>query len=184
MRGLDRLLGAVCVVACAGASTCAVLGIRAALDNRTISALAENQDRQVSARASDEVLLARASFLLRLDRIDDAQAWIEEVGRSVAPSQRADLFYNLANARLRAAFTLIQQGKIDLAAANVRLAKDGYRATLSIDSQYWNAKYNLEVAMRLVRDFPQMEVEVLDVVPGEVPKRLWTDLPRQPRGLP
>lgn len=184
MRGLDRLLIVVFVVACVGVVISAALGIRATLGNRSIAALAANHDRTVSPRARDEVLLARADFLLRLDRLDDAQAWVDEVSPSVAPATRAQLFYNLANARLRSAFVLIQRGEIDVAASNVRLAKDGYRQALKIDPADWNAKYNLEVAMRLVRDFPQMQGEVFEDAPSEMPKRLWTDLPRQPRGLP
>lgn len=184
MRGLDRLLIGVCVLASVGVAVFAVSSARAALDNRAIVALAQNHDRPVSPGARDEVLLARADFLLRMDRLDDAQAWVDEVSLSVAPPMRAQLSYNLANARLRNAFTLIQRGEIDLAASNVRLAKDGYRQALKIDPRDWNTKYNLEVAMRLVRDFPQMQAEVLEDAPREMPKRLWTDLPRQPRGLP
>lgn len=184
MRWLDRLLVAILVLACTGVVTCAAVVIRAALVNRVIAALAANHDKPVSASARDELKFARADFLLRLDRLDAAQAWIDETSPSVASSHRVDLFYNLANARLRNAFVLIHRGEIDDAASNVRLAKDGYRQALAIDPRHWRAKYNLEVAMRLVRDFPQMEAEVLDVAPPEMPRRRWTDLPGQPRGLP
>ena len=178
------VLTAACVIAFAGVALFTALAIRAAYDNRAILALAANHDRPVSAAARFEVRFARADFLLRHDRLDEAQAWVDETGVFGPPSARADLYYNLANARLRAAFSLIERGEIDIAASNVRLAKDSYRKVLTLDPQYWNAKYNLDVAMRLVRDFPQMEAEVLEEPERETPKRLWTELPRQPRGLP
>ena len=182
MRGL--LLTAACVLAFAGVALFTALAIRAAYDNRTISALAANHDRPVSASARFEVRFARADFLLRHDRLDEAQAWVDETGVFGSPPARADLYYNLANARLRAAFSLIERGEINIAASNVRLAKDSYRKALNLNPHYWSAKYNLDVAMRLVRDFPQMEAEVLEEPPRETPKRLWTELPRKPRGLP
>ncbi len=37
--------------------------------------------------------------------------------------------------------------------------------------------------MRLVRDFPQLDVEG-EEIPPEAAKKLWTDLPGLPRGLP
>ena len=176
-------IAALCL-ALVGTVISALLLLRAEIDNRSIDALAAGKDRPVGASAGFEVKFARAQFLLRHDRLEEAQSSVDAVGAGGKPIQRAALNYNMANARLRAAFTLIEQNKIDAAAANVRLAKEGYRRALALEPQYWDAKYNLDVAMRLVRDFPQMEAEVLQEPPVELPKRLWTDLPRLPRGLP
>ena len=65
----------------------------------------------------------------------------------------------------------------------VMLAKAEYRNALRIDPQNWNAKYNLDVAMRLVRDLPQAVGED-EEKPLETPEKLWTDLPGVPKGLP
>jgi mxaK protein len=65
----------------------------------------------------------------------------------------------------------------------VRLAKDGYRRSLALDPGLWDAKYNLDVAMRLVRDFPQID-RMSEEEPADLPVRLWSDLPGLPRGLP
>jgi len=153
-------------------------------DNRAIDALVAGRDVPVKPSARFEVKFARAYFLLQHDRVDEAQVLVEEIAAGGEPKRLVNLHYDLANARLRAAFVLIEQGRIDAAASYVRLAKDGYRRALTIDPEHWDAKYNLDVAMRLVRDFPQMGAEVFEDTPRELPKRLWTDLPRLPRGLP
>ena len=64
-----------------------------------------------------------------------------------------------------------------------RLAKDDYRLALRLDPTAWDIKFNFDVAMRIVRDFPGYEQEGEDV-PPDAPKRLWTDLPGVPKGLP
>jgi len=171
-------------IALGGVVVSGVFGIRAVWANRTLIALLAGHDIPVSAAMPFEVEFGRAIFLLRHDRLDEAQRWMDEIAAAARPADRATLYYDLANARLRAAFALIEQNQIDAAAAEVRLAKEGYRKALTLEPQFWNAKYNLDVAMRLVRDFPQMADEVLEEAPGELPKHLWTDLPRMPQGLP
>ena len=178
------LLVSIVCAALAGTMISGWLSFRAEIDNRSIDALVAGHDRQVGTSARFQVKFARAQFLLRRDRFEEAQALVDAIGAGSEPTVRAALYYNLANARLRAAFSFIEQSKIDEATANVRLAKDGYRKALSIEPGYWDAKYNLDVAMRLVRDFPQMEAEVLPEPPHEIPRQLWTELPRSPRGLP
>jgi mxaK protein len=159
------------------------MSVAAWRDNRTIAALAAGRDLPIDAAARPEVKFARAHFLLQHDRPDEVQALVSELKTAGNPRLLADLQYNLANARLRAALALIEQNRIDPAASLVRLANDGYRATLAIDSGNWDARYNLDVAMRLVRDFPQIE-ERSEETSLETPKRLWTDLPGLPKGLP
>ena len=70
-----------------------------------------------------------------------------------------------------------------LSNALTQLAKDEYRLALRLDPSNWDIKHNLDVAMRLVRDFPGYEGEA-EEVPEDAPKNLWTDLPGVPRGLP
>jgi mxaK protein len=152
-------------------------------DNHTIAALAAGRDLAVDAAARSEVKFARAHFLLQHDRLDEAQVLVSELKTAGNPRLFADLQYNLANARLRAALASIEQNRIDPAVSLVRLAKDGYRAALAIDPGNWDARYNLDVAMRLVRDFPQIEEKSQETSP-ETPKRFWTDLPGLPKGLP
>ncbi|MDO9238621.1 MAG: MxaK protein, partial [Methylicorpusculum sp.] len=62
------------------------------------------------------------------------------------------------------------------------LAKQAYRQALALDSQFWDAKYNLEVAMRIA---PEMDRITIKADAKENRKtRLWTTVPGFPRGLP
>ncbi len=171
-------IAAIAVVAGAGLRLAS--NIRA---DATIDRLVAGRDVAIDkTSAPDEVVLARASYLLVRDRIDDAQTLADLAGSRLTRSHRAALFYNLANARLRLAIGAIEQNSIDTAVAQVNLAKMAYRQALRIDPAAWNAKYNLDIAMRLVRDLP-MGADVEDASQSK-PKELWTDLPGVPKGLP
>jgi mxaK protein len=136
-----------------------------------------------AAEASPEVLEARAAFLLKRNRIDEAQPFLDQaLLRADAPIQMRMLF-NMANARMRAAVVAIGKGDYDKAIPLVTLAKSGYRSALRLDAAFWDAKYNLDIAMRLVRDLPQAVGEDGEK-PLQTPEKLWTDLPGVPKGLP
>lgn len=181
------LANAVLVVLLAVAlGTLAVFGARAGLhmmENRTIAALAAGRDVPVAQDAAPRVLLARAHFLIIRDRLDEAQPLVDRLARDGEPPLAVAALYDLANARLRLAISHLERMQIDPAIPQVRLAKAAYRAALAREPGFWDAKYNLDVAMRLVRDFPQIEQEPQEDA-QETPKRLWTDLPGLPKGLP
>ncbi|PRD41305.1 hypothetical protein C5748_22485 [Phyllobacterium phragmitis] len=179
----DVLLVNALVVAFAGFTIASWLTLSAWNDNRTIAGLAAGQDIAVNDEARPELLLARGHFLMRRGRLDEAQALVPAIRASGNRQILAALQYDLANARLRRALVLIEETKIDPGIALINLAKDGYRAALSARPEFWDARYNLDVAMRLVRDFPEIE-QSSDEPPLETPERLWTDLPGLPRGLP
>lgn len=153
-------------------------------DNATIAALKAGDDVPVDLRAaSGEVLFARSEFLLQRDRDEEAQTLLD-VSSSISDARlRARLLYNHANARIRDAMVAIERGDQDRAIPLTRLAKDEYRLALRLDPGAWDIKYNYDVAMRIVRDFPGYEIEG-EEVPPDAPKRLWTDLPGVPKGLP
>lgn len=169
-------------VAMAGAGGWALW--RVVADNRAIAALVDRHDVPVSDDAPAELLFARAAFLVRHDRLDEAQALAGPVERTGNPAIIAAFHYTLANARLRRAVELLEASRIDPAIPLVVLSKDGYRRALRIDPGLWNAKYNLDVAMRLIRDFPQVPAEEGTEEPPPSAGKLWTDLPGLPRGLP
>ncbi len=153
-------------------------------DNATIAALKAGEDVEIDLRsASDELLMARSAFLLARDRHDDAQALLDTTSNMKDPKLRAKLLYNHANARVRDGMELIQRGEMDKAIPLTRLAKEAYRLALRLDPEAWDIKHNYDVAMRIVRDFPGSEAED-EEVPPDAPKRLWTDLPGVPKGLP
>ncbi len=186
-RGLLAVRGALFVAALAASLAAFVAFAWTYLakrhDNAVVAGLVAGRDIAIDpARASSEVVLARAHFLLFRDELDEAQALIDQAAPRVDAPVRARLLYNMANARLRKAVAEIEKGALDAAIPLVALAKDEYRRALRIAPDSWDMKYNIDVAMRLVRDFPQLgESEEED---QEAPKRVWTDLPGVPKGLP
>jgi len=163
--------------------------IQTAADNRIIADLKARRDIEVDTSARPAVILARALYLLDRDQIDPALPLVETLAAAAdaSPQQQAlavDALYSIGNARMRQALDLIERGGLsDGATAPVRLAKDAYIRALRLVPQHWDAKYNLDVASRLVRDFPVNEQEGEDDLPDPMTK-LWTELPGVPRGLP
>jgi mxaK protein len=144
--------------------------------------LASNHDVRPPDDASGELVFARAYFLLVRDRIDEAQSLVGQIVERGGPEVAARFHYDVGNARARRAVGAVESSQIDKAIPEVRLAKEAYRAALRADPGLWDARYNLDVVMRLVRDFPELEAGE-DETKAQ-PKRLWTDLPGRPRGLP
>lgn len=152
--------------------------------NRDIAALRSGKDLAVdAAEAAPALLEARAGFLLKRGHFDDAQQYLDQAAIRADPESYSRMLYNMANARMRAAIRSIEQGNFDKAIPLVQIAKAEYRSALRIDPADWDAKYNLDVAMRLVRDLPQAVPEDKDE-PLETPEKLWSDLPGTPQGLP
>ena len=166
---------------------CVVAGgllLSAERSNATIRNLRAGKNIAVDAvTAVPAVLEARAHFLLTRDRIEEAQPLLDQASLRADESGQVRMLYNMANARVRAAIAAIEKGNFDKAIPLVALAKSEYRAALRLESGNWDAKYNLDVAMRLVRDLPRAESED-EAEPKETPAKLWTDLPGVPKGLP
>lgn len=147
-----------------------------------IDALAVNREVRPPDDASGDVLFARAHFLLVRDRIDEAQSLVSSIVERGGPTIAARFFHDLGNARARRAIGAIEASQIDKAIPETRLAKEAYRSALKADPGLWDARYNFDVVMRLVRDFPELEAGEEEATAK--PKKLWTDLPGRPRGLP
>lgn len=153
-------------------------------DNVTIKALAAGEDVAIDPeRASSPVLFARAYYLLKRDRLDEAQVLLDQVNFRGDPKTRVALLYDDGNTRLRASFDAIERGQFERATSLVNLAKDDYNQALRIDPEAWNVKYNLDVAARLVRDLP-LAPPSEDEQTQEPRSDLWSDLPGVPRGAP
>jgi mxaK protein len=152
--------------------------------NAIIEGLRGRSDTQIDvARAAPALLDARAAFLLKRGLIEEAQPLLDQAQQRADGATLSRMLYNMANARMRAAVTAIEKGDFDKAIPLVTLAKSEYRSALRINPESWDAKYNLDVAMRLVRDLPQAVGED-EEKPLETPEKLWTDLPGVPKGLP
>jgi mxaK protein len=164
------------------ASTFAQL-VRTRSANETVATLTANKDMAVDPKTSpSEVILARVNQLIFHDRIDEAQTLLSSSEAKIDPHTRARALYNLANERTRKGAEFVRKGDLDHAAALVNVAKSEYRLALKLDPKDWNTKFNLDIAMRIVRDLPQA-----DNLPDDeqsTPKKVWTDLPGVPKGLP
>lgn len=170
-------------------------------DNRVIAALEQGYDLDVSDNARAEVAFARLNYLVYRDRLDQALPWVEMLSQwdgearpivdeddvlrrdDDIPPLAAQALYNMGNGRLRHAFELLEQSRLDKAPQSVQLAKDYYTRALRLAPQYWEARYNLDIATRLVRNLPRATAGEEEESP-ETPKELWTQLPGLPRGLP
>jgi mxaK protein len=173
---LPILLG-IAALACAG------LAWRDAQANRTIADLAANRDVAVSTEAPSRVLVARILFLAHRDRLDEAEALAQTLEKRDEADGSARARYAIANSRLRQAFEHLGRNDIDPAGPLVILARQDYRRALQARPDFWDAKFNLDVASRLIRDFPDFDRKHGDDLKAE-PKKIWTDIPGQPRGAP
>ena len=177
------LLVALPLAAAAGAIVCAGLAWRDAHANRAIAALEAGTDRAVGAEAPPELLLARIRFLAARERFEEAEPLLAALDRTGSADLRGRAQVSLANARLRQAFAKLEAGQLDPAAPLVGLARQAYRRALTLRPEAWDARFNLDVASRLVRDLPERGRERGEEMPAD-PKKIWTDIPGQPRGLP
>ncbi|MCF4129552.1 MxaK protein [Methylobacterium sp. SyP6R] len=177
------LLAALPLAGAAGALACAGLAWREMSANHAIAALEAGHDRPVAADAVPELMLARIRFLAARERLDEAEPLIAALDGSGSPALRALAQIALGNARLRQAFAKLEAGDLEPATPLVGLARQAYRRALTLRPEAWDAKFNLDVASRLVRDFPERGREQGEEMPAD-PKKIWTDIPGQPRGLP
>ncbi|WGD31377.1 hypothetical protein AncyloWKF20_06000 [Ancylobacter sp. WKF20] len=152
-------------------------------DNGFIAALMAGQDIATSAQDPAPLIFARLAFLTRRDRLEEAQPLANQLIHNEDRRLAAAALYTIGNARLRLAIEHLGVNRIDPATPLVRLAKQNYRDALVIQPDFWDAKFNLDIAMRLVRDFPQLDMDG-EEIPPEAAKKLWTDLPGIPKGLP
>lgn len=77
--------------------------------------------------------------------------------------------FNMANLYLRQALTLAGGQSDDLAIPLIELAKENYRELLRLNSEDWDAKYNLERALSLLPDPAEKESEA-DIMPERSPR--------------
>jgi mxaK protein len=177
------LLLALPVLLLAGALAGAVLTWRAAAANREIAELEAGRDRPVATDAPAPLLLARVLYLAHRDATEEMEPLVAALETRAAPALLARARYALGNARLRRALDLIERSQLDPAGPLIVLARQEYRRALQARPDFWDAKFNLDVASRLIRDFPEVDRQVGDELKAE-PKKIWTDIPGQPRGAP
>ncbi len=152
-------------------------------DNAAIAGLRAGRDVPVGTDASAPLLLARIQDLARRGQAEGIEPLIDALARAGDTDRVARARYALANTRLRQAFSHLERSDLDPAGPLITLARQDYRRALQGNPDYWDAKFNLDVASRLVRDFPEFDRKTGDELKAE-PKQIWTDIPGQPRGEP
>ncbi len=153
--------------------------------NQLISQLNQGKDINPSEikNAAPELQLARGSYLKNKHRYDEAQAALSPIIDQGSVKNRAISRYNLGNTYLEQAIEMAESMQINEATSLASLAKQTYRQALALDSKNWDAKYNLEVAMRLLPEMDRLTMEEDEPVPQDKAK-LWATVPGFPRGLP
>jgi mxaK protein len=121
-------------------------------------------------------------YYQRQHRYDEALATLSLIMDKGDTKLQAIVRYNLGNLYLQQAIEKIADENSNAAQPLVALAKQAYRQSLALNSEFWDAKYNLELAMRLL---PEMDrVDMKDDDAKTPPSQLWTTIPGFPRGLP
>jgi mxaK protein len=130
-----------------------------------------------------DVLLAYAAMLNRFQLYDQAMESYSKAERLADDKQLPYIFYNMGNIHLRQAIEFGQNTDVDKAIAMADVAKEYFRFALQRDPQFWDAKYNYEVAQRLSRDLPLGDlIEREQSEDGSA--ELWSAMPGFPIGLP
>ena len=150
--------------------------------NAEIRAMASGRDQALSEGGDPRRHYARTLWLSQRERLDEALTPYAALA-DAPPPLRAAAAYALGNARMRAGFERIENGDLDGATPEINLAKAAYREALQADPAHRDARVNLSLAMRLVRDLPRDGADG-DEDPEARPRRIWTDLPGLPRGAP
>ncbi len=78
------------------------------------------------------------------------------------------VLFNIGNTYLQQASTFDLDKGSDQAFPLIELAKVSYRELLSIDSQHWDAKFNLERALQLLPDPEKKTIMDIDGIRGAV----------------
>mgnify|MGYP003394744628 CR=1 FL=1 len=153
-------------------------------DNDLIRQLTSGKDVAVNKviGGEPELRLARAFYFKQKHRYDEALSTLSLIMDKGDQKFQAKSRYNLGNLYLEQAVQQVKAMKMNEALPLAGLAKQAYRQSLALDSGDWDAKYNLEVAMRLL---PEMDrVDMPDDSPINQKSQLWTTVPGFPRGLP
>jgi mxaK protein len=139
----------------------------------------------VELRGSDpRVWIAAAREPARAGRTVEAAALLRRAADTPGPAHgqiRPIALYDLGNVYLRAAIQLRDKGADALALPLLELAKESYRAALLARGDLWDAKFNLELALRAAPDPDPDDAGAPPVMTGE---RAVTTMHALSLGLP
>jgi mxaK protein len=129
-------------------------------------ATAGQSDAPLDDQATPESQLARALALSRNGASDAAIRAYKALVQNERDDIRQAALYNLGNLYLREA---LKDGATEAARYMplIELAKQSYRSLLRLNSDDWDARHNLELALRLA---PEYDEEIMENSEALVPK--------------
>ncbi len=113
-------------------------------------------------------VFAKAYLATREGRIDEARELYGAIDRTAHPSLRADVLFNLGNTYMRQALAYDPEQQRDLALPLLELAKVAFRDALGADSERWDARMNLIIALKHLPDTPDEQPQTLEFDTGAV----------------
>jgi mxaK protein len=97
---------------------------------------------------------AKATQLVRDQEPDLALEQLTLVLGSHEPELMPEAYFNRGNINLREALTMTASDGRQIPL--IELAKQDYRSALALDPIMWDARYNLEIALRVVPEDPEL----------------------------
>lgn len=129
----------------------------------------------------------RLAYAWRLNELGEEELAVAEYrllagSAGVAEKIRIAAHYNLGNIYLRDALAEAEDINVDQARTQGQIAKAQLREALRLDPEYWDARYNLELAHHIVPDLPLGEG-------GEDPEAverddIYSEMSGLPYGMP
>lgn len=168
--GRIGLLIASGALACALAFECWQLA-RAEQVNRQLVARLSEQSTSAPMADDPRVWIAASRQPARQGGIAEAAALLRRAADASADPQQVDLrstaWYDLGNLYLREALRLLQSGADASALPLLELSKESYRNALLDRPDLWDAKFNLELALRVAPDPDPDDTGAPQVLTGE-----------------
>jgi len=159
----------------------------------SLQQLADTTSPVIASRLSGQeqrLLMLDASRLGQAGRMQQALALYAKISAGPDLQLVKAAHYNSANLYLRQAVELLdQQGLAAWDSVNplLALSRQGYQRALRIDPAFYDAKYNLELVLRLAPDIhsstPKQQEDEDEQDVGERPTG-WPSIPGFPRGMP
>jgi len=154
-------------------------GIRLVNDQHFNDALATGDAARVSGRVDPRRQFAKAYALQQQQDFKAAVKTYADIDALPHSQLQMDIKFNLANLYFREATRMRDIDSNDLAMPLIELAKQNYREILRIDSGYWDAKYNLELALILAPETDPVDA-LEEVNPERSPNALTKTQSREP----
>lgn len=134
-------------------------GIRLVQDQRFNNALGTNDAAAIGSSEDAHRQFARAYSLQQKNDFRAAVRAYAKIEARPRGGLHADIKFNLANLYFREALRHREAGDEDLAMPLIELAKQNYKEILRVDSTYWDARYNLELALNVAPDTEPVDPE-------------------------